>query len=273
MNSPPRRWPALALALCLPLSAASTAGAEEPAPPAGIPACPSAEDQPNVDELIKRTEQLLEGSSSVATMRMDITSPRWKRSLTFKVWARGEDRALIRIVKGSPREVGMLTLKRDKQLWNYLPKAGRVMKLPSGMLGDSWMGSDFTNDDLVQGSSISDDFVTEFKGTIEHQGRKAWHIVLTPKPDAVVVWGRIEMVVDRATCNPLVQRNYDEEGELARRMEFGEFKQIGWRTFPTRMVLIPEEEGRKTIITYEEVEFDVEIDDDTFSMKRLRRGR
>lgn len=252
---------------------ALAAAPKSDAPPANLPPCPSAEDAPDVAALVRRTEQILEGRSSISTLVMDIQTPQFKRKLKMKIWSSGEDYALIRILEGGPREVGMMTLKREEQLWNYLPQAGRVMKLPSGMMGDSWLGSDFTNDDLVKGSSITDDYTSKIDRTVDHEGRKAWHVVLTPKPDAVVVWGKVEMLIDREACIPLQQTFYDEEGQLARRMLFSEVKKIGWRHFPSKMTVIPAEQGRQTSITYEEIQFDVGIPEDTYSLHRLQRGR
>jgi hypothetical protein len=242
-------------------------------PPPNVPACPSGEDTPDVAALVKRTEQLLDGKSSVATMSMQIKTPSWSRKLKLQIWSTGKQYALIRILEGGPREVGMMTLKRDDQLWNYLPQAGRVMKLPSGMMGDSWLGSDFTNDDLVKGSSITDDFTSTVNGTVEQDGRKAWQITLQPKPNAVVVWGKIEMVVDRQTCVPLLERYYDEEGKPARKLAFSDIVKKGWRDYPMKMTVTPAEAGRETVLVYEDITFDADIDPDTFSLHRLQRGR
>jgi len=147
------------------------------------------------------------------------------------------------------------------------------MKLPSGMMGDSWMGSDFTNDDLVKGNSLIDDFLSTLEGVEKAGDRDAWHLVLEPKPSAVVVWGRIEMLIDRRSCLPVSESFYDEEGKLAREMKFSDFRQIGWRQFPARMTVTPEEKGRETSIAYSEIAFDVDIPEDTFSLQRLRQGR
>lgn len=258
---------ALALAVVTPVRAAETP------PPADLPACPTATDRPDTRALVRRIERTLEGRSLVGTMTMTIKTRSWTRKLRMKVWSRGRDRALVRILEGGPRETGMMTLKRDKQLWNYLPQAGRVMKLPSGMLGDSWMGSDFTNDDLVRGSSIVDDFDATVAGTARHEGRDVWRVTLTPRPRAVVVWGRIDMLVDRATCLPLLERFHDEEGELARTMTFGDIRKVGWRQFPARVAIRPAEAGRETVVQYDEVAFDTDVPEDTFSLHRLQRGR
>jgi outer membrane lipoprotein-sorting protein len=255
------------------LAVPALAAAPADAPPKDLPPCPSDSDTPDVAKLVLRTEQLLEGRSSISVMTMAIKTPAWSRTLKMKVWSKGRDYALIRIMEGGPRETGMMTLKREKQLWNYLPQAGRVMKLPSGMLGDSWMGSDFTNDDLVKGNSLTTDFTSKVEKTIDYEGRKAWFVTLTPKPESTVVWGKVELVLDRSTCVPLIEKFYDEDGALARTMAFGELKQIGWRTFPAKMTVTPSEAGRQTSMTYEAIEFDVDISDDTFSLRRLQSGK
>ncbi len=258
----------IALAFAAVLSAAPAAATAEPK---DLPPCPSAEEKPDVEKLVRRTEGIMSGRSSVAVMTMGIKAPLWSRKLKMKVWSKGTDDALVRVLEGGPRETGMMTLKREKQLWNYLPQAGRVMKLPSGMLGDSWMGSDFTNDDLVKGSSLSKDFDSKVDGTVAVGDRKAWHVTLVPKKDAVVVWGKIEMLVDRASCIPLEQKFFDEQNKPVRTMMFSDLKDIGWRHFPMKMTVTPSEAGRETSVTYESIEFDADISDDTFSLHRLQQ--
>jgi outer membrane lipoprotein-sorting protein len=243
------------------------------APPKDLPPCPTAEDQPDVAALMKRTERVMDGRSSISVMTMSIKTSSYERSVKMKIWSKARDFALVRVLEGGPRETGMMTLKREKQLWNYLPQAGRVMKLPSGMMGDSWMGSDFTNDDLVKGSSVATDFVAKVDKTVDHDGHKAWFITLTPRPEAKVVWGKVEMLLDRQSCVPLEQRFYDEDGALTRRMSFSDLKPVGWRTFPMKLTVRPAEAGRETSIAYQSVELDVDVPDDTFSLRRLQQGK
>jgi outer membrane lipoprotein-sorting protein len=245
-------------------TATAAAPAETP------PVCPSGEAAPDVEKLVSFTERVMSGKTTTGTMAMTIKTPSFSRKLKMKLWSKGDDYALIRVVEGGPREVGMMTLKREKQLWNYLPQAARVMKLPSGMLGDSWMGSDFTNDDLVKGSSLAKDFTASV--TASSDG-KQWLVTLVPKASAVVVWGKIEMQLDRATCAPVEQRFYDEDGKLARKMTHANVKQVGWRKFPTKMTVTPGDGGRETTIEYEDIAFDTDVADDTFSLHRLQQGR
>ncbi len=256
------------------MAVSSLALAEPPgAPPKDVPPCPSDSEAPEVIALMKRTEQLLDGRSSIAVMQMTITTPAWERSLKMKIWSKGRDFALVRVLAGGPRETGMMTLKREKQLWNYLPQAGRVMKLPSGMMGDSWMGSDFTNDDLVRGSSLSNDYTSKVEKIVEHEGRSAWFVVLTPKSGGSSIWGKVELLVDRASCVPLAQRFFDEDGVQTRSLLLSDLKPLGWRTFPMRFTVVPSEAGRKTVITYESIEFDVDVPDETFSLRKLQQGK
>lgn len=255
--------------LSLTLAALFLAGTSLAAPRSQLPPCPSNEDKPELSALVRRVEAGLKGRSSVGTMVMSIKTPSWSRTLKLKSWSQGRELALLHVLEGGPRETGMMTLKRDGQLWNYLPKAGRVMKLPSGMMGDAWMGSDFTNDDLVSGSSLSEDF----EATLTGAKPQSWQLSLVPKSGAKVVWGRVELELDRKTCLPLEQRFFDEDGKPARRMVFGELREVNGRPFPARMTVIPAEAGRETSIFYEEIELDVDIPEDTFGLQRLRKGR
>jgi hypothetical protein len=267
------------LALALTLAATPTpmpavaAAVGQPA----IPACPSTQDKPDPALLIRRFETLLQGTSTTGTMRMTIQTKAWTRTLKLQTWAKGEDYALIRVVEGGPRETGMMTLKREGQLWNWLPRAARTMKLPSGMLGDAWMGSDFTNDDLVRGQSMADAYTATVVGVVDHAvagaNKRAWHIRLVPTKDAVVVWGKVELFIETASCLPLEQRFYDEEGALARTMTFGDFRQVGWRNFPSTTTVTPGDGERSTTIHYDDIAFDTDIPDDVFSLHRLQQGR
>jgi outer membrane lipoprotein-sorting protein len=141
------------------------------------------------------------------------------------------------------------------------------------MLGDSWLGSDFTNDDLVKGSSLTDDFDSTLTGAAKEDGQDVWRLALRPKAKAVVVWGRIDISVARRTCQPTSEEFFDEDGKSVRKMTFADFRQVGWRMFPTTMTVKPAEAGRETSIHYDEIKFDVDIPDDTFSLLRLRQGR
>jgi outer membrane lipoprotein-sorting protein len=227
-------------------------------------------DDTHAREIVDRVDRILRGKSSVGTVVMEIQAEHWKRTLQARIWSKGTERALI--VIGEPaKERGTATLKSGDNIWNYLPKVERVIKIPTSMMMGSWMGSHFTNDDLVKESRLIRDYDihTSFEG--EREGTRVWEFVLTPHPDAAVVWGRIVLQVRRDDLMPTWQRYYDEKGELVRTLTFSDYREMGARLIPTRMRMRPvDEPDEYTQVTYEHLEFDVELPDGFFSLRRLR---
>ena len=174
---------------------------------------------------------------------------------------------------GREKEKGTATLRIGNEMWNYLPKTDKVMKIPPSMMMGSWMGSDFTNDDIVKESSMREDYTYEFFSPDEPK-EDLIYIELIPKEDTPVVWGKIETAVRSKDYLPVWQKFYDEKGNLMRIMEFKEIKEMGGRTIPTVMELTPQdEEGHKTIVRYLEAKFNIELDDDTFTLRNLQKKR
>ncbi len=184
---------------------------------------------------------------------------------------RGMEDTLIRIQ--SPRkERGTSTLKRGDWMWNYFPKVRKVVRIPPSMMTSSWMGSDLTNDDLVRSSSWEDDY------TVSLAGKTGEEVCLkyTPREDAPVTWSKVEACFNRESKLPEKQLFYDEKGRKVRRMTFGKVREMDGRTIPTRITIEPlsdDKEGHRTVMTYEEIDFNVEVSPATFSMANLRRGR
>ncbi len=221
-------------------------------------------------EIVDRVDRILRGDSSIARLSMEIQSKHWKRSLEAKAWSKGTERALILILK-PVKEAGMATLKAEDNIWNYLPKVERVIKIPSSMMMGSWMGSHFTNDDLVKESRMIRDYtiVTSFEG--ERDGEDVWEFTLTPHQDAAVVWGKIVMEVRQKDDMPTWQRYYDEEGVMVRTLTFSEYRKMDDRLVPTQMEIRPLDSPEEyTRVIYEELDFDVELEDGFFSMRNLR---
>lgn len=230
----------------------------------------SAAERLTAREILDKVDDLYRGVSSHGRMRMDVTTAHWKRSLTIEVWSKGKDRSLVRIL-APLKEKGTATLRSGTDIWNYLPKVNRVVKLPSSMMSASWMGSHFTNDDLVKQSRFADDYTFEVSFQGERNGQNVAEITCIPKPDAPVVWGKVEVVVRLSDYLPQVIRYYDEKQHLARTMTFSGFKEISDRKLPTLMSLVPEDKpGEKTEITYEDINFDVSLGDDVFSLRNLQ---
>ena len=198
--------------------------------------------------IIKKADELQRGEQNQSTIKMSIIRPDWTREMTMKSWASGEEYALI-LVTQPARDKGTAFLKRNREMWNWQPSIDRVIKLPPSMMSQSWMGSDFTNDDLVKQSSIVLDCLHEITGEATLEDRLCWELTLTPKEDAPVVWGKLKMWVDQKDFLQLKTEFYDEDDYLVNTMYGKKIGELGGRTLPTVMEIIPaEEEGHKTRI-------------------------
>ncbi len=201
---------------------------------------------------------------------MRISNEDGQRNLSMKIWALGE-KVLVRI--NSPQDdAGAAILKVGRDIWYYLPKSNRTVKVPASMAMTSWMGSDFTIDDLVKETFLTRDYSISpsFEGK---RGEVAvCEYTLTPKPEAAVVWGKIVLQIRQADAVPTWQGYYDEDGKLVRELTFSEYKPMSGRLIPTRLVMRPAgKAGAQTTIEYEDIAFDVPIGEETFSLDNLKR--
>ncbi len=222
-------------------------------------------------KILDRVDDLYRGLSSHGKMAMKVKTEHWSREMKIEAWSKGKKKSLMRIL--SPRkEKGMTTLKSGENIWNYLPKVKRVIKVPSSMMGGSWMGSHFTNDDLVKESRMAEDFTftKSFEG--ERDGVKVEEVACIPKADAAVVWGKVVVLVREADGQPLWIKYYDEDLELARTMTFSGFKKFSGRLVPSIMLIVPADKPEEfTQVTYLEMAFDVKLADRLFSLRNLQR--
>ena len=225
---------------------------------------------PDVDRLLARMDDLYRSKSSIARMEIAVTTPRNVRTLRIQAWTRGEEEALI-VVEAPAREAGTATLRVGENLWNWLPRIARTIRVPPSMMLGSWMGTDFTNDDLVKESSLRKDFAARIERRSEAPA--GWWLSLEVKPGVVGRWARIELLVGDDDL-PIEERHFDRKGRLARTMTFDEVKVLGGRRLPARMVLVPEgEPGKRTEMRYLEARFDVALPEDVFTLSRLERSR
>lgn len=221
--------------------------------------------EPTIEELLDATDDVNRGASSKSTITMQVKTKRYERTMTMDAWSRGEDDSLIRITAPA-KDAGTTTLKVGDDMWNYIPKIDRTMKIPPGMMSGAWMGSHFSNDDLVKSNRLADEFTYEKESFIDG----VYTIVCTAKPDAAVVWGKVVVKV-REDKVPLEVAYYDEDGELARKMTFSDVRELGGRTVPATMLLEPADRpGEFTRITTTAMDFDVNFDDRTFSLQALK---
>ena len=237
-------------------------------------AAPAQAQTPTPPELSRVTEildDLWSSSASIAHMELTVVTPRQSRTLRMRVWTRGEQRALI-VIEAPSRERGTATLRRDRNLWNYLPRISRTIRVPPSMMLSSWMGSDLTNDDLTQSSDYDQDFVASVVGRSESPS--GWLIRYEAREGVVGLWRRIDFVVNDAGTLPIEARYYDRRMRHARTMRFEDVREMDGRRVPTRMVIVPlDREGNRTEMRYLEIDFDANVSESTFSLTELERGR
>ncbi|MBN1213569.1 MAG: outer membrane lipoprotein-sorting protein [candidate division Zixibacteria bacterium] len=226
-------------------------------------------DSLDINKLIKEVDDLYRSEASYAELEMEIVTPHWERTLVMKSWTEGMDKTFIRIT--SPlKEKGVATLRIKNEMWNFLPKTNKVMKIPPSMMMSSWMGSDFTNDDLVKEFSLFEDYTYELI-KLDTPATDLHFINCIPREDLPIVWGNIVIAVTKDKHLPVWQKYYDEKGNLMRVMTYAEVKKFGDRLIPAMMEMVPlSKEGHRTIIRYIDIAFDIEVDKEIFSLRNLR---
>ena len=231
------------------------------------------QEQLPAEEIIRKADQKRRGDTNYSEMLVSIVRPTWTREMQLKAWAMGTEYSLI-LVTSPARDKGTTFLKRDQEIWNWIPSIDRNVKLPPSMMMQSWMGSDFTNDDLIKESSIIEDYTHRLVGDSILLGRECYQIELIPKPEAPVVWGKIISWIDKKDFMELKSELYDEDGYLINRVLFSEIELLDGRLLPSKMEYIPvDKEGQKTVIKYQTVDYDIEIGDAFFSLQNMKRVR
>jgi len=221
-------------------------------------------------ERVKQMEQQLWAASNQGVYQMTIVTPHWQRTLEIKAWMIRPEKTLIRIL-APKKERGVGSLRIRSEMWNYIPKIDRVIKIPPSMMLQPWMGSDFTNDDLVKESSLITDYEhSQFASTSE-SGIAVVGIRAIPKPDAPAVWGKLEFWLRASDNLPLRQLYYDERGRLVKQLSFDNIQLLGGRLIPTRWTMrSATKTDQHTVIELLSMQFDIAIDEKLFSMRRLR---
>lgn len=227
----------------------------------------------SANDIVKRAQDLLYAKSSYSEMKMTIIKPDWQRNLGMKVWALEPDYAMIYITEPA-KDKGTVTLKRKNEIWNWLLSIQKIIKIPPSMMNQSWMGSDFTNDDLVRSSSYEKDYTHKLIGEEKLYDYNCYKIESIPKPEAGVVWSKVITYITKNSYMQLKSEFYDEENNLVKIFIGSEIKNIGGRTLPTRWEMIPiNKPGNKTIIEYMKIEFNIEINQSFFSQQNMTRVR
>ena len=225
-------------------------------------------------EIIQKADEKFNGEkTSTSIMAMTIVRPTWERTIEFKNWTSGRDYALT-LITAPARDKGQSFLKRENEMWNWNPTISRLIKLPPSMMSQGWMGSDYTNDDILKESSVVNDYDHQIIGEEEYEGRMCYKIKMVAKEDAAVIWGHQLRWIDKKDFLFMKSELYDEDGYMVRTELGSDIKAMDGRLIPTRIELIPaEEEGQKTIIEVREIEFNREIKDSFFSQQNMKRVR
>jgi len=224
-------------------------------------------------EIVRKADERFKGKSSTATVTITIVRPKYTRTMKTTMWSKGDDYSLI-VIDEPKKDAGTTFLKRKKEIWNWVPTIERSIKLPPSMMTQNWMGTDFTNDDLVKQSSIVTDYTHAILAEETVNGYTCWKIELIPNPDAAVVWGKIYLWVEQEHFMQLKTEFYDEDGFLINVMNGLNPKTFGGKLLPSKMEMIPvEKEGQKTVLEYNHLEFDLEIDDNLFTIQHMKSIR
>ncbi len=221
-------------------------------------------------DIVRKADDKMRGKTSEAELLIRTSRPTWQREMTLKTWMKGSSYAMILIL--SPvKDKGIVFLKRNKEVWNWIPALERSIKLPPSMMTQSWMGTDFTNDDLVKESSLLEDYTHSLIGDTIIMGRSCHLIEMVPKPEAAVIWGKLIVCIDKKDFIELHTRFYDEEGILINTMNADNVKEMDGRLIPTHLEMIPaDKKNQKTEIIYTKILFNRSIDDNFFILDRMR---
>ena len=238
---------------CL-VAAASAAGAQDAA------------------DIVRATIDNWRGKSSYGEMTMTIHRPSWERSMSMGSWTQGSKKSLVRVI-APKRDAGNGTLMVDNNMWTYAPKVNRVIKVPSSMMGQSWMGSDFSNKDVSRSDDIVDQYDHSLLGKEEHDGHTVFVIESIPHEEAAVVWGK-EVLRIRDDDVLVSQEYYDQEGVLVKTLRSLEIGVMGGRPLAIRQRMAKEDAGDEwTEFRIDSVEFDVDISDNVFTRSNLQNPR
>ncbi len=227
--------------------------------------------KPDPARIVADMEQVMRGDASYAEMTMRIVRPRYEREVSLRAWQLKRKYTMI-LVTSPARDRGTAFLLRENNVWTYDPRIDRTTRLPSSMMAQPWMGSDFTNDDLVRDSDTIEDYTHELLRTEEVDGRTAYVIRMVPKPDRPIVWGKVKMWICVDDFLQLRVENYDQRDQRVNTMILDRITRFKDREIPSRITVAPEDkENERTVLIYDALDFDVELDETFFTQRNMQR--
>jgi len=225
----------------------------------------------NATEIVRQADEAWRGARSYAKLKMTVKRPNWTRTLEMEGWTEGTRKSFIRVLS-PPKENGVTFLKKGREAWQYVPAIDRIIKIPPSMMLQSWMGSDFTNDDVVRADSLVVDYEHRITSETEESGVARWIIEAIPKPDAAVVWGKVLLDIRKSNFVADKVSYFDEDGSLIKYYETSEIRVVDEREVPMHLVMTDfTREGHSTTLHYEVLTLKPEMRPDTFTLRNLRR--
>jgi outer membrane lipoprotein-sorting protein len=231
----------------------------------------NAQENLTASEIVQKSDELIRGKTNTSIVDMEIIRPTWKRTIGIKSWGKGQDYSMTYITSPA-QDKGQVFLKLKSNMWNYIPAIGRMIKIPASMMSQGWMGSDYTNDDILKESSIVVDYNHKLIDEEKINGYDTYKIEMTPKENAAVVWGKVIMWIIKDDFIQIKTAFYDEDNDLIK-SQFGyDFKKMGGRLIPTRIEIIPaNDEGKKTVLYIKEMQFNIDLPPTFFSQQNMKR--
>ena len=222
--------------------------------------------------LVENSFKYIRGNASIATVIMTIHRPDWERTMKIKAWTRGKKDSLF-YIQSPPKDHGNGTLKKSREMWMYNPKVNRVIKIPPSMMSQSWMGSDFSNNDLAKSDSFVNDYIHSIVGTETHEGKKVYIIQSMPKAEAPVIWG-MQVLKIREDLIWLSQEFFDEDLTSVKIMTTLKIQLMGGKLYPKVWRMRENDtEDRYTQLTYSSLTFKSDLPDSMFTLTSLRKAR
>ena len=226
--------------------------------------------QPSADEIVRKANDLIMGRSSQSIATMTVIRPSWTRTVSMKTWSLGNDYYMVQITAPA-QDKGQVFLKRFNEMWNWMPNISRIIRIPPSMMGQNWMGSDFTNNDLVKANSIVNDYTHRILGNETTGGYDCYKIEFSPKPNAAVVWDKIIAWIAKDKYFMLKSEFYNEDGELVNRETQSDIKYFDDRDLPSKLVMTPvKEKGKQTILEFQKLNFNISLKPTFFSQQNMK---
>jgi outer membrane lipoprotein-sorting protein len=227
----------------------------------------------SADEIIRKADEKNRGLSSQGSMTMTVVRPDWTRTITMKVWSKSKDYSLV-LITAPAKDKGQVFLKIKTEMWNWVPSIDKTIKIPPSMMLQSWMGSDFTNDDLVKQSSIVVDYNHKLLEKEKVREMDCYKIEMIPLPDAAVVWGKVIMWITATGYDQWMAEYYDEDNKLVNVSNSYDIRRMGDREIPTRIEVVPQnKKGQKTVMKIDDMKFNIRLEESFFSQQNMKKIR